>query len=157
MAERRVVAPPAELDQVEQQAGFLDLRGGRVSAHRAARVATQQHQGGHGPRMAHCVGHRYGAALRTTEQGEALQPGGIDHRLQIRDPSIERQRCRTPVRQAASAPVVADQQAVAAELGQPRTPNGALQVELEVREEMRGAHHGRTVARRGVCEAQAVL
>ena len=74
--------------------------------------------------MANRVRDRDGAALRNAEKGEAVEPGGVDHRLEIGDEGLERYGLHVAVGQAVAAHVVADERVLARKLAIEPPPIG---------------------------------
>ena len=156
LAERRVVAPPADAREVDQRLGLEALLGRTRAPQRAACVRAHQHQVRDAFRMAHRIVDRHGTALRHAEQRKALQAERVDHRFEVTDPGIEREVCDVAIRQPAAALVVADVGVVARQLEQPRPPHRALEIVLDVAQPVRRADQRRSRADRGDGDARAV-
>ena len=119
-----------------------------ITLQRAARVRADQDQVRHALGMAADVFHRDRAALRHAEQREARQAERVDDGLEVADPDVEREAGEGAVGQARAALVVADVGVVARQLAQPRLPDGALEVVLDVAQPVRCAHERRPGADR---------
>jgi hypothetical protein len=107
-------------------------------------------------RVARRVRNRHRAALRHPEEDDALESGGVDDRLEVGDPRVERQVIYLPVRKAAPALVVPDERVHLPQAGEPVPPDRAVPVELQVSEPCRGPHQRRTAAMDGVRDSSAV-
>jgi len=106
--------------------------------------------------MPHRVGDRNGRALRHAEQREPGKTCGIHNGFKIGEPGLERNVRNKAVGQSTAALILSKQREVPAELGEPRPPDDALPVVLDVREPVGGTHDGRPLANPLVCEAHAV-
>lgn len=156
MAERIVVASPADADQVHQRLGLEALEIVDRAPHRPECIGADQHEVRDPLRMAPRVGDRHGAALRHADQRKSLEAKLVDHGFEIADPGIERQAARCPVRQAAAPLVIAQVLVPARQLAQPGSPDGALEVVFDMAQPMRGTHQRRAAADRRHCDARAV-
>jgi len=152
----RVLLAPAELGQLDQHLGFFALRRRRVALQATAREAAVQDQVADALGVTHGVGDRDRCALRDAEQRKALEPGGIDHRLEVGDPGVERERGDGPVRQAAAARIVANEGAAGRKTEQDVVPHRAAPVEVEMVEPVGGLDQRRSCAGRRIGEANAV-
>src|SRR5690606_38447457 len=97
-----------------------------------ARETACQYQVADPLRVAHRVGYREWRSARHAEQRKARQSGRSHDGLEVRIPGLERNVRDAPVGEPAGAIVMADQRPAARKLGEPRTPDRALPVELEV-------------------------
>src|SRR5690606_24801058 len=130
-AERRVLPPPADADEVEFETHLFGLL--RLPATSPpARETACQYQVADPLRVAHRVGYREWRSARHAEQRKARQSGRSHDGLEARIPGLERNVRDAPVGEPAGAIVMADQRPAARKLGKPRTPDRALPVELEV-------------------------
>ena len=122
----------------------------------AARVAAVEDEIGDPLRVPRGVRHRDRRALRDAEQRKALQAGGVDDRLQIADPGLDRQLADLRVREAAAALVVAQDRVALAKPIEPMAPDRAFPVQLEMGQPGRDPHQRRTAAVHRVGETGAV-
>src|SRR4051794_13996853 len=102
-AERGFGRVPAGLDGREESA----LLGGLAAELAAARVAAVEDQVGDTVWMARRVGDRDRGALRDAQQREALDAAGVDDRLEVSDPRLERRLAHAARGQTAATLVVA--------------------------------------------------
>src|SRR5262249_60379076 len=92
-------------------------------------------------------------ALREPEQRKPLDASGLDHRLEVGHPCVEREVLDLPVGEPCPALVVSDDLVGLAEPRQPGMPERAPPVELEVREPVRRLDERWALPSRGVGEA----
>ena len=151
----RLVPLPGELDQLEPRLDLLLEFRRRVALQPAARVGAQQHQVADALRMARRVLDRDRAALRMPEQHEALEPGSLRHGLEVAHQRIEGD-LRVPVGKAGAPLVHTRHRVVARKRLDPRTPDRALPLVLEMREPVRRLEKRRPVAGDRVGNARAV-
>jgi hypothetical protein len=100
-----------------------------IALHPPAGIGAVERHMGHALGVADGIGKRDRTALGNAEQREAVEPRGVDDRLQIRDPRVERKVLHFPVGEAAAALVIADERVAPSQLVQPVAPDGALPVE----------------------------
>jgi len=78
------------------------------------------------------VGDRDRSPLRHPEEGEVVDTGGVDDRLEVSQPSTERDIDRRAVGESAPSIVISDDGEVRPERGQPVAPHRARPIVLEV-------------------------
>ena len=134
-AERRVRARPAHADHLVERALDLELLGRLVPQRRRVAVVEQQPADPIG--MPGRVGDRDRSALRHGHEGEPVEPGVVDDRLEIADARLEREvvtsQSDSPYPRSSYRMTVAN----SAEVGKEVAPDRALPVELEVAEPAR--------------------
>src|SRR5205823_6453498 len=123
----------------------------------AARVGAVENQPRYALRMAGGVRHARRSALRDAEEGDGLgDAGGVDDRLEIVGPSLEREVRRAPISHAASALVVAHVVEMIGEEAEPVVPHRTLPIELQMRQPVGRLDQRGPTARLGPREADAV-
>ncbi len=150
-----VVPAPTETDEPALDLRFLDLRP-RTPLQASANEPAIEDEVADALRMPGRVGDRERRALRRTEQGEAREAGSCDDRLEIGEPRRERDIGDVPVGKTAAALVVSHECVVSREFGQPRAPDRAFPVALEVGHPVGRAHERRAFADGRIGEAHAV-
>src|SRR5262245_33201683 len=86
----------------------------------------------HSLRMSHGISNRNGTALRDSQKGEPINTSGIDHRLEIPHPCVERECLDIPVRHAIAPSVIADQRVVARQPANDMSPDRAFPIIFKV-------------------------
>ena len=155
LTERRVVpAPPdpGELD-VERRLALPGLPGPLAPA---ACVRPVQDHPAHPPRMANGEGDRHSGALGDAEEGKAVEPGAVDHHLEILDPGVEVEAVDGPVGHPAPPLVVAQQCSLGGDVLGPVTPHRALVVVVEVGHPVAGLDQRRAGSDDAVGDARSV-
>ena len=102
------------------------------------------------------VGHRDGRAAGHAEEGEPLDSGRRDDRLEVGQPRAEREVVDGPVGQPEASLVVSDDRRERPELVEEVAPDRALPVVLEVAEPARRDDERRTAAVDRVREPDAI-
>ncbi len=103
------------------------------------------------------VGHCHGATLRDSEERERpVDHGGIDHVGEIGHPGVERDSHLVPVGQTATPLVVADQPIPVRQRRQPVSPHGAVPLQIQMGQPVRGLHERRSASRFGERDPGAV-
>src|SRR6266850_4019665 len=97
-----------------------------------------------------------GSALRHAEDGEFLETRRIDDALEILHLLAEGKIGHRPVRQSATARVVAKEAAIGREKSEPGTPDGAFPVVFDMRQPGAALHEDRAMSRLRVREFDAV-
>jgi hypothetical protein len=156
LPERRVVAAPAEVSQIDDRAVLSFLVGIPAPPH-AARVAAVQHHARDALRVLHRVAHARGRALRDAQQRDRKGwRRRVDDRFEILEPPRFRQVGRVPIRHPAPPLVVADEAKMRGEEVDPVPPDGALPLVFEVREPVRRLYEHGAAARLRPRESHAV-
>lgn len=120
----------------------------RIALQRTAPVRAHPHQMRHALRMAADVFDRDRAALRHAEERKAGQVERVDDGLDIAHPDVEREVADGAVGQTRAALIEAHMRVIARQLAQPRLPDGALEVVLDVAQPVRRTHERRASADR---------
>src|SRR5262249_54832767 len=107
------------------------------------RITTVEHEVAYPFGMAYriCNGNR--SALRDAEQRKTLDADCVHHGFQIAHPGIEGELRDIPIRQPASALVIANESMPARKLGEPMAPDRAAPIVLEVRQPVGNLDEGR--------------
>ena len=119
-------------------------------------IAAVEDEIGDPLRVPRGVGHRDRRALRDAQQRKPVQAGGVDDRLQITDPGLDRRLADLRVRKAAAALVVTHNSVALAEPIEPMAPDRAFPVQLEMGQPGRDPYQRRTAAVHRVGQAHPV-
>jgi hypothetical protein len=156
LAENRIVAAPAKLDELEHRIRLVHFLRREIAFQPAARECAIENQVADPIGMARGIGDRHAASLAAAQQHEALQPRGIDDRLEIAQARLEREVGRVAVGQAAPAAVITHACEMLGEFRQARAPDGAFPVVLQMVEPGRDFDHRRSATRAGIGDAHAI-
>jgi len=117
-----VLLSPAELREIEQHPGLLDLVGLILPPHPAERVGAVEDEAAHPFGMAGRIFDGDRSALAGRHQRKLPEARGVDHAFEIAHPGLERQVAGVAVRKSAAAGVVAQDLVLAGEGVEPRPP-----------------------------------
>ena len=157
LAEDRILLAPADPHQL-QHGAVLALAVGIAAPRPAAGIAAVEHHLRDALRMARGVGGADRRTGRDPEQRERLLDSRGRHDvLEIADPTLERQLLDVAVRQPAAAVVPAQESEMVAEETDPVSPDGTLQLVLEVAEPVRRLDQDGARADLGPGELHAVF
>ena len=93
---------------------------------------------------------------RQGQQCDRIQAGGVDHRLEIEDRSLETKVTHASVGKAHATAIVADMEVVCRPHVDPAAPQWILPLVLEVSEPAEDSHERRSLAARGVGDADVI-
>ncbi len=119
-------------------------------------VGAAEDEVGHPLRMTCGIGHRGGAAFRTADERKPIEAERIDHRLEVANERIDRERGIIPIRKAVAALVVVDEGMVLGELFGPVPPDRAFPTEGKMAEPVRRPHQRGAVADAGIRDPDTI-
>src|SRR5580698_1647629 len=144
LAERRIVAPPAELDKFEHGLGFVDILLRWVALELAPHISAIQNKVTYALRMTGSISDRHRSSLAATKKNESLQVCSFDDGLQVGNKIVERQAFGILIGETAAPTVIARKGVIGRQLGEARLPDGALRVVFNVVEPSCDLDHRRT-------------
>ena len=148
---------PAEFVDLEPRLCLGLLLCGWGVSQIAAHVAAIKHEVCDAVRMAYRVAHGDGAAGPShREQHEAIDARGGNDRIQVLSEPGEGKLHALAIGQSAAAPVIADERIVARQKQEPRTPDWALPIELQVMNPVLHPDQRRAGAARRIGDAHAI-
>jgi hypothetical protein len=152
--EGAAVLAPAGLDQRGERVAFGRL--GPAARETAEGEPTIEQERGHPLGPAHGEADRDGHALRGGEDGEAVEAGGVGHRLEVVGHCLKVEAGDIALGEAGAALIEAGDGEGRSQGVKKRPPDRAQPVEFEMRQPMAGAQERQARAGRGESDGGAV-